>query len=261
MTWYSTSWPRRLPLTAIEVTTTDNKDVAFDLSTYGDEFWTYVDAAGDDIQVTRGNGTSVLTYTLASFSQANRTGTLTVIDHDGGTVGYAGLLWLNFGNAAAVAPTPGTPAGSPWTGYADGGAPSGIIVPPVTTTPRGGSVSRVALRKPPTDELLVWWLLRDAQGRGLLERASGLIRGRVFKDEPLRFKVDPLQAGSSSGDIALSNTDFRFQQTPDGSLYARCKVTGGTSGENYTLLLVLKTADGHTRHVSAYLQVQVPTES
>lgn len=261
MSWYSTSWSRRHPITVIEASTASNKDVEIDLSTLPDLFWDNVQSDGDDLRVTRADGTTVLAHTLASFSVANRTGTLTVVDHDGGTSGYAGLLWLYYGNAAATAPSAGTPAGSPWTGYADAAGPGGEAVPPKTTSARGGNAAQKALRKTATDELLVYWLLRDAAGRGLLESAPGRIRGRPYKDEPARFDVDILQAGSSSGGAAAANTDFRFLQTNDGALYARAKVTGGTSGQDYTILLILKTSDGHTRHVPVFLQVQTPTET
>ena len=118
-TWYDTSWDRRLPITIqgsqITATLTDFP-VYVDLSTLGNEFFSYVQSTGADIRITAGDGVTEVPYELVSIDTTAQTGEL-YFKAPSLPVGTNSVFYIYFDNEGALGYAPSDTFGSQnvWT--------------------------------------------------------------------------------------------------------------------------------------------------
>lgn len=210
-----------------------NGDVTITVPPDWDEFWENIQADGDDIRVTLGDGITPVDYQWASYTYATRTG---VIELDGfgnfAGIPYAQMGWLYFGNSAATDGSASFTASTPEDGFIHLGAPAGIVFDLVEDSP-GATVPAQEMAKTTTAETHVWWRLSGLESRVApynlhteMEEPVGVIAAAV------------LSSGSAQASM-VDNDGLRWVRTNDGSIYLRQVVKAGSDATNYTLAVTV----------------------
>jgi hypothetical protein len=130
MAWL-TGWKRRVAVTlnmgAKAGAGTTDAEVVLD-STW-DEFWGLIDTDGDEIRITKADGTTALTYQwkAGTFSKANKTGTIEIDNAPHTVAPSVTLIWLYYDQSGAASGAGVFVAAAPVSGYIDLLVPAQVV--------------------------------------------------------------------------------------------------------------------------------------
>jgi hypothetical protein len=235
MAWYDDAYAYRVPIVVDDRTGTGSRDVTVTVPPTLAEFWSGIQADGDDIRVTLDDGVTLVTYQWASFTYASRTG---VIEVDGATAPQAAMcvLWLYFGNAAATSGAGSFTASSARTGHitATVPGPSVPILQGLASGPRPPTVWTHAVG----ESRRIWWDVT-----GILDPLRAPSEGQTSGEEVQAVLADAQKAGSTVTTLWVAGSE-RVVVTPDGRTLVGYIATGGATGERYTDRAFLWTSAG-----------------
>lgn len=140
MAWL-TGWNRRTAVT-IDMSTKSGSgttDATVVIPQAWDLFWSTIDASGDEIRVTKSDGTTAIVYEWAAgFDKTTKTGTLEIDDVSHSHAPSAVLVWLYWDNSGASDGSASVTPSSPVTGYVDLLVPTNVVS---IARGRGGSTT------------------------------------------------------------------------------------------------------------------------
>lgn len=236
MSWYKSGsdvWRFRRVVSAnmIAAGPSSSEDVEIALPADDDEFWSTVQADGDDIRVCDVDGRTLLTYDLNGWNYSGRSGTVEV---DAWTYPAQKVcaLYLYFGNATvSAATTTFSPSGGE-TGYIELGAPTQRMVRVAAERP-GDTKARHQLTKGVNESIFV-----DFDFSAVLERAFIPGFGRMVWEEIAYISSTTVELAAA--DQAAMHVAANDRIVDGGRV--RVWVTGGTSGTTYTVVCKIVTS-------------------
>lgn len=233
MSWYSSSWTRRYPISVYNSTGTATQDVSHPCPATRDELWSNIQANGEDIRVTEANGVTLVTYDLNTVSASSKSGTIELDNVTTAINGGTTLFWVYYGNSgAADAKTVFAPAAA-LTGYTGEDAPRSRIVPVRMQRP-GATVPTAEISKTAAEEFDVYFEFTD-----VLVRRQNLSSGTDRQEEIASVTL----VATSGGAPALAVIDaskVRFVEWGD-RMFVAARVRAGSDGTDYTVVLTATT--------------------
>lgn len=252
MSWRSSAFAKRVPITIINTaggaTPDSNTVIPVDL----DAFWSVIDTSANELRVTAADGYTLLNYSVddgsgGAFSKSSRLGRIRI---DGmaapGVANEALLVWLYFGTdgtqgSAAVATT----ITSAETGVIERGAPrdsDGGDWVEVAAPPRPGlDRPRGVFGKGSADASDLWLEVSN-----LLQIRASRYAGKLLYEEPrsATYVVDDDAGSAQAGmiDLTLSRWVEVVTGTGQRKLFLRMRVKAGSSGSQYTAVPTIVTA-------------------
>jgi len=247
MSWYSTDFAFRVPIsldnvTTASVTTIDvDKVIPKDL----DIFWNNVESTGFDMALTRADGWTFLDTGEvtawdrgAGFSVATRTGKVRIdgltVDADKHT-----MVWLYFGYPASADLAVGAVGALTAVPARFSQANSRNIGPIIPTSAEKTGSTTPATRFPVTsnETKYFWWdLSREI-----------ILRGQTYNDKLDYESIEYVTVTSETGGVASTihtTTDVTIMQVAGRGAMVRTSVTGCVDATDYTLILHVETTFG-----------------
>lgn len=238
VSWYDSNYKYRLAITV------DNTaggagaaDVTISIPYTLELFWSTVLSSGEDVRVTLGDGVTLATFDLDSFSKANKVGTIE-IDNVTLVAACSHVLYLYWGYASATTGVSAFVPAAPKTGYIEQGKPADPVVV-VTRQKPGETRSRDVISKIATETVQVWFDFRN-----VLERRTDPYATHLDYEEISYAVCDVTVNGSSSGASLITVADTRVITTAQGGGIVAVLVKGGASGTNYTVEALVTTSKG-----------------
>lgn len=231
MSWYDSDWKHRLPVTILPTGAGGTYDIEFQVPDHYDHFWETVDTNGEDVRVTDADGRTLETYDLNGFNKTTRACTFEV---DGASLDQnkIGLLWLYYGaTGKSTAATTFAPA-SAVTGYIAVEEPSDVVILAARERP-GATKPSAEVAKTPAEEINVYLDVTDV----LIGRARTSELDTRY-EEPLSAVAIVTDGGA---DQSLVTAARCMWVEVDQRLYLRVRVTGGTTGTDYTIEFLITT--------------------
>ena len=251
MSWFDSDWTHRAAIVADNLSGAATIDITAVLPSDFDPLWDNIQADGDDFRVTLADGVTLATYDLDAFNYASKQATIEIDNLSAGSTDAMIVAWLYWGNpAASSGVTPFVPS-SAKTGYLVADCmPAGHLVTVAATRP-GDTKPATRIQKTTSEELHIWWDLRAVLSR----------RAANFAGSPLCEEVDYLQFTVERA-AATEATLFTESETRLlGSGLVRTTIKAGQDGNDYTLILTVRTTAGKTLNPRAMLLVRDIKES
>lgn len=245
MSWYDEAYTKRAAITVVNTTPDDPCDVDITIPPDWDDFWDTIDTAANELRVVDADGFTLLAYDVdngsgGSFSRSSRLGRIRIdgLDTPGGLAGAVSLVWVYYGASGAADASVSVTIASAKNGYVEQARPSGHVVAAIP--PRPGDVQpRVRIPKAAGDDDHVWIDLS-----ALLQRRRTATAEQEDHEEVWALAATSYDDTGSSASVATASKTRFVEASVDGRrrTYARIFVTGGTSGENYTVRALTWTA-------------------
>lgn len=246
MSWYSTTFLKRMEITVPNVAGDATIDVNVVIPPEWDDLWTNLTAIGDtaglSLRVVASNGVTLLNYSVddgagGAWSTSARTGRIQI---DGvavtATANTVISFWVYYYVTATTASgATATTIASAKTGYIDLGrpGPKSHVMRPL---PVGATVPPKSYQKAAGESEDIWVDLS-----AILERSASAQREKLRHEEPKHMIVTAVDEGGTPTTALYTVTACRWVQQPDGRMYARIRVTAGSSGTNYTIIVTITT--------------------
>lgn len=252
MSWYDDQWTRRLPVSVVpDAGATD--DVSIVLQVDDAEFWESIVSTGADILITASNGTTVIPRLLTGLVHATKTLQID-IDNVTKTADVTNILWLYFGNGAAVAPASGGAVAAAISGKLDRAVPTPTRVVLAAPQRAGDTLSRDVQVKESGESVYFYVDFTD-----LLARRPYPHESRDLLEEPNTVTYSCLLAGApQSGMIDTSLTRWVDY---NGRRYAKILLKAGTTAVNYVVAVTLTTSESQTIVARFRLRVRDTAET
>ena len=218
-----------------------------------DIFWDNVQTNGEDIRVTSSDGFTAATWDLNGFVKASRAGTLE-IDNYAAPAAQMFVLWIYWGNSAALTGITAFVPASAKTGYVEVGGPVAPIV--VTAQERPGEVRpRRQITKTSAETIFVTF---DFEAELHKPRAPQAGKRRLEEIDYATTVVN-LAGVDQTGMYTAANLRVFHPG------YVVMEVKAGTDGSDYTIQcrIITKEKSGRTRTLArrAWLKVRDTDEA
>lgn len=235
MRWFDADFSKRFPIVLDgSATAAGSVDATIALTGTAAEFWATVQADVDDIRMARADGLAGISYDLESLNYAGKTVTIELDGAAHHVTNTMTVVWAYFGDADAANGEDGFTTSSPLTGYTlftgPGDAPVYALGSPVgATTP----VNRRQKRS--TETVFLWF-------------AVGPFGDLAYPYEDRAVAPEGPQSLSMTGPIGITaaTSSIRLYQNPAGEVFARVTVSGGTTSNDYDVVLAVVTTEGRT---------------
>ena len=243
--WFDRNFSRRFPV-AIDgsATVAGSVDATIALTGLAAEFWATVQADLDDVRVSAANGITALSYDLESLNYAAKTVTIELDAVEHHTTNTITVVWIYFGDADADNLEDGITTSSPLTGYTLFTGPGAEPVYDLGS-PVGATTPTQRRQKRSTESLFLWFRVGPFGELAYPYEESGLP-----PEGPRSLSVTP------SVGLTASTSAIRLFQAANGEIFARITVSGGTSPNDYDLVLTVVTTEGRTLNGVVRLTVQ-----
>ena len=254
MSWPDADFSRRVPvLIDGSATAAGTIDATIALTADDALFWATIQSDGDDIRVYRANGIDAISYELDGFNYTTKVVTIELDDFSHPVTNTMTLVWLVFGYASAANVEDGIVPASAKTGYTlnIGPAPGEVIYS--MGSPVGDTVPAQRAQKRSTETAFLWF------SAGPLGRRSELYEGRLDGEEPESWSCSATVEAGGAGTVTASTSALRAALGSGGGIFARVTVSGGTTGNDYYVVLRIVTTTGRVIEGSVRLTVLDPT--
>ncbi len=224
-------------------------DITISMPSQFDPFWDEIDASCAELRVTNVAGTK-LVYSIASFSVANRTLTISVDGYDAPAAAMCHILiwWSASGAATGVA---ATTIASAKTGYVDVAGPAPhLVVIRAQAIELGQDQPRARIAKGPDETVDVWLDLGSVLGGRLREYANS--RGLDLPS----YVSYTVELATVSQTTMRSVTWTRYY----GGRFVRLRLTAGSEGD-YTVVPIITTIEGRVLAPRFLLTINAQTEA
>lgn len=241
MAWLSSTWRRRVPISAVTDSTASTRDVTVSIPAGWDEFWDAIDASGHGVRVTEADGVTPIVYDWSGFNKTNKTGTIQL--ESAPTPSAANrcvLYWMYYYPTSTASNGSGSvTVTSGLTAYIDLGRPGQEVVQ-VGRQRAGATTPEDRVAKPEDASTFVW-----LDFSRVLQKARSPYNGRMSWEEAAVANVAVLDDGGTPAAGLTDDTEMRWISAVSGSVervYLRLRLKAGTSGEKYTLVGEFYTA-------------------
>lgn len=247
MSWLDAAWPARAFAAADNTDgDTDPIDIEITIPPEHELFWGSVASDHADLRVTLADGrTAVDAFTVASWDVATRTAVIRV--HGVTPVVAVYGVWVYWGaeDAEDTADT-FTPTGAELAGVVAVGGPTARVVRAAPERP-GATAPRAVVSKGSGEAVRVWWDFRS-----LLSALDVPLEGSRCWEEIERVPL--IQALDANGDPVDAMIDTTQTLVDEGWVSTWCQ--GGTQGEDYTLVVRIRTTQETVIEARAALRVR-----
>jgi hypothetical protein len=251
MSWFDTNWSHRAAIVIDNLSGASTIDVTAVLPNDFAPLWDNIQATGNDFRVTLADGKTLATYDLDSFNYGNKQGTIEVDNVAAASADAMVVLWLYWGNASAPAATTTFTPSSAKTGHVMPDCmPAGHIVTAGEQRP-GDTKPKTRIQKTVAEELHCWWDMR-----GMLSRRNTTFEGSPLCEE-IEYITFAVQRAGSDEPSTYDENETRIL----GSGLIRTTIKGGQDGNDYTLILTVKTTEGKILNPRALMLVRDIKES
>jgi len=244
MGWFSSSYRKRIPFPAYNVTPTSPIDLSFQLYPEDSRFWSTVDENGHGVQWTFGDGVTAYTHDRQAWDYAARTATFEIDNAtftDPATAKGIEVVWLYFDVDSPSDTSSAFALGAAIGDDAYAGDPSqlwDLIVVASVDVP-GAAEPGAVLVKSTSEEVLCWidW------GDVLYKREADDQAGQRAGEEVIHFSHDIENGGVSLGGGGFDNAFNRCYETDGGRfITGHHMAAGGSDGDTYTLIATIHTS-------------------
>lgn len=245
MRWYDSNYSKRFPIVLDgSATAAGSVDAQIALTGTAAEFWATVQADVDDIRIARADGLAGISYDLESLSYAGKTVTIELDGLTHHVTNTMTVVWAYFGDEDAVDGQDGFVTSSPLTGYTLFTGPGDEPVYALGT-PVGATAPVNRRQKRTTETIYVWF-------------AVGPFGDLAYPFEGRGDAPEGPQSLSVTVPVAITSltSSVRLYQAPSGEVFARLTVSGGTSANDYDVVLDVVTTEGRVLNGVLRLTVQ-----
>lgn len=256
--WFNSAWRYRRPI-AVHNTGSTTYSIDIPIPKDWDDFWTNIQADGDDITLCLPDGFTEVTSSIAtafdlgsSFSVATRDAHIRLDKLTGRVANRVNMLWLYWGNPAEPATNTFGAWSSPATVFAEVPRTNALLGRPRIVTapePEGTTVPTAKLQKTSAEVQYVYWDMRnEMQKRQAEYNGSRLLEG-----------IETVEVSSESSGSSASVVDATDVMFLDHGV-VRTRHAGGTNKSDYTVKLVTTTTLGRVLDRRFLLRVRDPRE-
>lgn len=243
--WYDRNFSNRLPV-ALDgsATAAGTVDATIALTGLAAEFWATIQADGDDVRACDAAGTGSIDYDLESFNYSAKTVTIeldALTHHVTNTITVA---WIYFGDADAGNLEDGITTSSPLTGYTLFTGPGAEPIYDLGSL-AGATTPTQRRQKRSTETLFLWFRV-------------GPFGDLAYPYEERGLPPEGPRSLSMTTPIGITapTSAIRLYQAANNEIFARVTVSGGTSPNDYDLVLTVVTTEGRTLNGVVRLTVQ-----
>jgi len=234
MAHLTSSYRRRICISAVTTATSSTADVEWDVPAALTEFWDTIDASGYGIRVTKADGVTAISYAWSGFNKTNKTGTLQL---DGAptpiTADKCVMYWVYYD---IDSPTDGSSAvtiASPIDAYVDMGRPDPARTFKVIPQPNGATTPLGRFGKSTDDSFLIWFDFGD-----IIQSADQPYNNRPQWEETAVAECEVLDSDGNAVASMTTAADMRWLSVREGQkdrMYLRMRVKAGTDLNEYTV--------------------------
>ena len=245
MRWFDADFSRRFPVVLDgSATTAGTVDATISLTALAAEFWATIQADADDVRVSDASGTVGIDYDLESLNTSAKTVTIELDSLTHHATNTITVVWVYFGDADATNAEDGVTTSSPLTGYTLFTGPGSEPVYDLGS-PLGATTPTQRRQKRSTETLFLWFRV------GPFGEVAYPYEERGLPPEgPRSLSVTPPIG------LTAPTSAIRLYQNEAGEVFARVTVSGGTSPNDYDLVLTVITTEGRTLNGVVRLTVQ-----
>jgi hypothetical protein len=245
MRWYDSDFSKRFPIVLDgSATAAGVVDATIALTGTAAEFWATIQADADDVRVSDASGTVGIDYDLESLNTSAKTVTIELDSLTHHATNTITVVWVYFGDADATNAEDGVTTSSPLTGYTLFTGPGSEPVYDLGS-PLGATTPTQRRQKRSTETLFLWFRV------GPFGEVAYPYEERGLPPEgPRSLSVTPPVG------LTAPTSAIRLYQNEAGEVFARVTVSGGTSPNDYDLVLTVITTEGRTLNGVVRLTVQ-----
>lgn len=245
MRWYDSDFSKRFPIVLDgSATAAGVVDATIALTGLAAEFWATIQADADDVRVSDASGTVGIDYDLESLNTSAKTVTIELDSLTHHATNTITVVWVYFGDADATNAEDGVTTSSPLTGYTLFTGPGSEPVYDLGS-PLGATTPTQRRQKRSTETLFLWFRV------GPFGEVAYPYEERGLPPEgPRSLSVTPPVG------LTAPTSAIRLYQNEAGEVFARVTVSGGTSPNDYDLVLTVITTEGRTLNGVVRLTVQ-----
>ena len=254
MSWPDANFSRRVPFVIDgSATAAGTIDATLVLSRDDALFWATIQADGDDVRVYAADGLTGIGYDLDGFNYTTKTVTIEMDDLSHHVTNTMTVGWLLFGDADAANDEDGFVPSSPLNAYTlnIGPAPGERIY--ALGSPVGDTVPSQQAQKRSTETAYLWFFV------GPLGMRDEPYEGGMEGEQPQSLSSSATVAAGGAGTVTAATSSIRLTRGPNNTLNARLTVSGGTSGNDYYVVLRVVTTSGRIMEGAVTLKVIDPT--
>jgi len=231
MSWYDEAWKYRSAIGIVnDGLGGGTDDVTIAVAVDWDHFWDNIQSDGDDIRITSADGITLETYQLIGFDFANK-----VLTIECDAVAMAGsaateLIWLYYGNSAAVAASGTFTAANALTGHIWlGTPPEGNRVRLRRERPEA-TQPETEFAKTTAEELWLWILVP------LMQRVEANEGQQAFEEVARVANTNLVKTGGSDVTSTLADaTATKFVEDGEGFWVGISLQDAGADGTDYSI--------------------------
>ena len=245
MRWFDADYSKRFPIVLDgSATAAGVVDATIALTGLVAEFWATIQADADDVRVSDASGTVGIDYDLESLNTSAKTVTIELDSLTHHATNTITVVWVYFGDADATNAEDGVTTSSPLTGYTLFTGPGSEPVYDLGS-PLGATTPTQRRQKRSTETLFLWFRV------GPFGEVAYPYEERGLPPEgPRSLSVTPPIG------LTAPTSAIRLYQNEAGEVFARVTVSGGTSPNDYDLVLTVITTEGRTLNGVVRLTVQ-----
>ena len=245
MRWFDADYSKRFPIVLDgSATAAGVVDATIALTGTAAEFWATIQADADDVRVSDASGTVGIDYDLESLNTSAKTVTIELDSLTHHATNTITVVWVYFGDADATNAEDGVTTSSPLTGYTLFTGPGSEPVYDLGS-PLGATTPTQRRQKRSTETLFLWFRV------GPFGEVAYPYEERGLPPEgPRSLSVTPPVG------LTAPTSAIRLYQNEAGEVFARVTVSGGTSPNDYDLVLTVITTEGRTLNGVVRLTVQ-----
>ena len=245
MRWFDADYSKRFPIVLDgSATAAGSVDATIALTGLAAEFWATIQADADDVRVSDASGTVGIDYDLESLNTSAKTVTIELDSLTHHATNTITVVWVYFGDADATNAEDGVTTSSPLTGYTLFTGPGSEPVYDLGS-PLGATTPTQRRQKRSTETLFLWFRV------GPFGEVAYPYEERGLPPEgPRSLSVTPPVG------LTAPTSAIRLYQNEAGEVFARVTVSGGTSPNDYDLVLTVITTEGRTLNGVVRLTVQ-----
>ncbi len=244
MRWFDADFSHRFPIVIDgSATASGTVDATIALTGVAAEFWATVQADVDDIRIARADGLAGISYDLESLNYATKTVTIELDGLTHHATNTMTVVWAYFGDADAVNDEDGFTPSTPLNGYFLFSGPGDAPVYPLGS-PVGATEPVNRRQKRSTETIQAWFAV------GPFGALAYPYEGRAGAPEGPQSLSMTTPIG-----ITAATSSIRLFLDADGQLYARVTISGGTTSNDYDVVLSVVTTEG--RALNGVLRVTV----
>ena len=250
MSWYSSNWVYRLPVSINNTSGATTFDATITVPVDSELFWSKVESDGHDVRFTKSDGVTLLAYNRATWNYSDRAAVFNVDSVTCTSNDATANMFMYFGYSSASDGSTSPSIASAKTGTIELACPSGQTVKLLPFRP-GETIAQQKITKGATEEIDVWIDCR----RALQVRCEAYEQSRRYEE----IDYVGVQVTSGGSDDAARYDESKTTISDPG--WIKCRIKAGSSGTDYTLVVTIGTSTTRILQARAIVDVQDIDES